>query len=55
MNSFAALCDTRKLCSRKRTKRWLSSSAFTTAFGYELVIEYLISKDANVKAQKMFG
>jgi len=45
MNSFAALCGTRKLCSRKRAKRC----------GYELVVEYLISKDANVKAQKMSG
>ncbi len=55
MNSFAALCGTRKLCSRKRAKRWLNSSAFATAFGYELMVEYLISKDANVKVQKMSG
>lgn len=55
MNSFAALCDTSKLCSRKRAKRWLDSSAFATTFGYELVVEYLISRDANVKAQKMSG
>jgi hypothetical protein len=59
VNSFAAyaaaLCGTRRVQNRKRAKRWLDSSAFATAFGHELVVEYLISKDVNVNAQTTSG